>query len=189
MLKKLSALLMILLLLPCASLAEETGYPKMIPVELTQNVTPLELNKNQKFQAAEGGFSADGMSYHDETLDVQIHKSRAYDTDIYIAYVQIAHPSQLRTQSAKPYPSDATANIIITIKPTITPARIQTSDETKLRVLSFLDKVNSLGSLSSCMQKRDFIQFPTPEKNFLIALPPLPFRAWLPPYKVRVPER
>jgi len=115
MLKKLAILLM-LLLLPCAALAEQATFPKMIPVELTADVTPLLLNENQKYQAAESGFGADGMSYHDDTLDIQVHKSRAYDTDIYIAYVQIAHPSQLRTQSAKPYPSDATVNIMALAK-------------------------------------------------------------------------
>ena len=47
--------------------------------------------------------------YEDETLKVRIESMRAYDTNILIAYVEIADPSQIRTAMAGPYGSTTTA--------------------------------------------------------------------------------
>ena len=59
-----------------------------LPVELfTPGNTPIEEN-----------FTEDG--YRDDTIIVELAKERMYDSDVYIAYVKIATPSQLRTAIA-----------------------------------------------------------------------------------------
>lgn len=50
-------------------------------------------------------FGADGMSYDDGTLSVQIDKTVAFDTNVYYAYVRLTDASQLRTALAGNYPS------------------------------------------------------------------------------------
>lgn len=85
-------------------------FPQMIKVELEKGkYDPLPLEGRAPFAVNEAAFSADGLRYSDETLDVQVHKLRAFDTPLFIAYVQIASPTQLRTEQARPYPSEATA--------------------------------------------------------------------------------
>lgn len=49
--------------------------------------------------------------YHDSTIDVKVYKIRRYDTPIVVAFVQVASPSQLRCELARPYPSQATMRI------------------------------------------------------------------------------
>lgn len=55
--------------------------------------------------------SEDGLRYHDDTLDIQIHKLRAFDTPLFVAYVQLSDVSQFRTEQARKYPSEATARV------------------------------------------------------------------------------
>ena len=52
-------------------------------------------------------FGADGLSYDDGTLQIRIEKDRAYDTNIYYAYVTVTEANQLRTALAGKYPSKA----------------------------------------------------------------------------------
>lgn len=95
----------------CAALCEE-ALPQMEKVTFPEGITftPAENPKNN-FEADEAGYSEDDLRYHDDSLDVQVHHIRAYDTPVIVAFVQIAHPAQLRTEQAKPYPSKATMRI------------------------------------------------------------------------------
>ena len=121
MLRQAAALMLaVALLLSSAALAESLEntfpLPQLVPVELSKDVTPLLLEKNQNYYAAGAGFSEDGLSYHDDSLDIRIHKIRAYDTPVAVAFIQIADASQFRTRSAKPYPSQATTHIMALAK-------------------------------------------------------------------------
>ncbi len=99
--------LMCMLLLGCAS-AEE-ALPQMVKVNFPEGRTiALPFNPKDNYAASEDGFSADRLSYHDDTIDVQVHQIRVYDTPVSVAFVQIADASQLKTEQAKPYPSKTT---------------------------------------------------------------------------------
>ena len=105
-----------LLCLPLAGgFAETTEIPQMQPVTFPSGLTytsPESAEDN--YSANDACFGADGLSYHDDSLDIQVHKFRAYDTTITAAFVQIADARQLRTEQARPYPSETTmrANVI-----------------------------------------------------------------------------
>ncbi len=58
-----------------------------LPVDNTPGRTPIEAN-----------FTESG--YRDDTLIVEMEKRRMFDSDVFIAYVKIATPSQLRTAYA-----------------------------------------------------------------------------------------
>ena len=58
---------------------------------------PHDLFSPGRTPAAEG-FTENG--YRDETIIVEMEQKRLYDSDVYIAYVKIATPSQLRTAVA-----------------------------------------------------------------------------------------
>lgn len=115
MLKKV---LVVLYLLVCcligAALAEETEpLPQMVKVDFPAGAAaPVPRNAKENYAAAESGYSEDGLYYHDDSLDVRLHKLRRYDTDITVAFVQMADPAQLKTELAKPYPSKATIRIL-----------------------------------------------------------------------------
>lgn len=116
--KKLALMLMAVLacmLLSFAALAEEAlpepieGLPQMVRVEFPAGIdytAPAKVSENNK--PSEEGFNEDSSHYHDDSLDVQVHMIRAYDTPCAVAFVQIADPDQLRTEMAKPYPQRAT---------------------------------------------------------------------------------
>ena len=92
----------VLLLCLCAGTAlAETTYPPFEPVELTVGADYAMPKKN--FVPDPACFTENG--YRDDSINVVIHRVRAYDTDMYIAYVQIASPLQLRVEQAKRYPS------------------------------------------------------------------------------------
>lgn len=113
--KKFVALLLALLLMLGCAAAEE--LPQLVKVTFPAiDFTPAEKPTNN-YAAPKANFSEDGMSYHDDSLDVQLHKFHVYNADVTVAFVQIADPDQLRTQQAKPYPSKTTARIDTIAKP------------------------------------------------------------------------
>jgi len=94
---------------------ENTPPDEWPTVELVQFPSEIDYtapeNSKDNFSANPNGFGADGMSYHDDSLDIQVHKIRAYDTTITVAFIQIADPDQFRTELAKPYPSKTTVHL------------------------------------------------------------------------------
>ena len=112
--KFVSLLLALLMLLGCAA-AE--GLPQMVKVTFPAVDYAAPEKPTNNYAANKANFSEDGMSYHDDTLDVQLHKFHVYNADVTVAFVQIADADQLRTQQAKPYPSKTTARIDVIAKP------------------------------------------------------------------------
>ncbi len=113
--KKVVSLLLMLLLLAGCAFAQE--LPQMVKVEFPAVDYTAPEKPTQNHAAPKANFSEDGMSYHDDSLDVQLHKFHVYNADVTVAFVQIADPDQLRTQQAKPYPSKTTARIDTIAKP------------------------------------------------------------------------
>ena len=112
MMKNRLCLALVCLLL-CAfgcAFAQE-ALPAMQPVTFPQAQLSVPADSKDNYPADKACFSEDGMSYHDDTLDVQVHMIRMHDTPVCVAFVQIADPAQLRTEQAKPYPSKATMRI------------------------------------------------------------------------------
>ncbi|MBP3540916.1 MAG: phosphodiester glycosidase family protein [Clostridia bacterium] len=99
--------------LPAVGEELEDTYPlpTMTPVEFPDYVQPLPIKEDMKYVGNPACFSEDGFSYHDDSLDVKVHKIRVYDTPVAVAFVQIAHPSQLRTEQARKYPSQTTIGV------------------------------------------------------------------------------
>ena len=101
-------------LLAASAVAEEAlpepneGLPQLVKVDFAAVDYTAPAKPSNNFKPNPEGFSEDGMSYHDESLDVQVHMIRVYDTPCAVAFVQIADPEQLRTELAKPYPQKAT---------------------------------------------------------------------------------
>ena len=103
----------LLCMLVCAlllgnALAEE-ALPQMQKVTFPQGAASAIPEKaKENFSANDSGYGSDNLSYHDDTLDVQLHSIRVYDTSVMVAFVQIASPDQIRTEQAKAYPSKTT---------------------------------------------------------------------------------
>jgi len=91
--KTLLCLLLLMLLAAGAALGEGL---EPIPLSAESGPFPSEVN-----------YLADGRGYKDESIDVRVSRVRAYDTDITIARVKIADPSQIRTAMAGRYGSTA----------------------------------------------------------------------------------
>lgn len=103
--------ILISLLLAFGAVAEE-ALPQMIPVTFPEGrASAVPENAKDNYEPSQGAYSEDGMAYHDDTLDVQLHMIEAYDTSIAVAFVQIATPEQLRTEQAKRYPSKTTVRV------------------------------------------------------------------------------
>ncbi|MBO5502558.1 MAG: phosphodiester glycosidase family protein [Clostridia bacterium] len=108
------------LLIGCAA-AEEVHIPEPIPAELLPQLVPVTFPEGDDFVRPAkpkdnyipnpAGFSEDGMHYHDDSIDVQAHMIRVYDTPCAVMFVQIADPDQFCTELAKPYPQKATMRI------------------------------------------------------------------------------
>ncbi len=85
-------------------------WPAYAPVTLDHaEVEPLPMDQKPPYAGAESAYLENGSGYLDPTLSVRIEKMHEYDTDIYITWVQIADPTQLRTELNKPYPSKTVA--------------------------------------------------------------------------------
>ena len=103
------ALLMIFLCLPF-SIAET--LPQMEKVTFpTGKTSPLPENPTKNYKANKDFFGEDGLSYHDDSIDIKLHKIRLHDTPIVVAFVQIATAEQLKTEQAKPFPSKTTVRM------------------------------------------------------------------------------
>ncbi len=90
------------------SYAQE-ALPQMQKVTFSEDAgSPVPEDPEDHFSPSEASYSEDGLSYHDDSLDVQLHCIRAYDTDIVVAFVQISQADQMKSELAKPYPSKAT---------------------------------------------------------------------------------
>lgn len=110
---------------PLAIGEEAVDYPAYNPVTLTAQVAPIpyledtpyvphadafvafdptapHAPQNKKYYPAYSG-------YQDGSLSVRVEYTYAYDTTIQLTWVQIAHPSQLRTTTCRPYPSKSVA--------------------------------------------------------------------------------
>lgn len=94
----------------CNALAQEdtSPLPTLIPAELSWN------GEETTSQISEEAYQ--GENYHDASLDVRVYRCRAYQTPVFIAFVQIADPSQLKTEQAQPYPSQTTVNPNMLVK-------------------------------------------------------------------------
>ncbi len=70
------------------------------------------LPENAKtLHSSESGFGDDNLSYHDDSLDIQLHMIHVYDTPVAVAFVQVASAAQLKTEQAKPYPAKTTVRV------------------------------------------------------------------------------
>ena len=84
--------------------AEDYEVRAYVPVELeAESVEPLPMGDKAPYAPLESGYLPDEAGYVDPTISVRIEKMRAYETDIRLVWVQIADPSQLRTEMNKPY--------------------------------------------------------------------------------------
>ena len=113
--KKLVSLLLLLLMLCGCAAAQELPQMEKVVFPAIDYAAPEKPTQN--YTAPKANFSEEGMRYHDDSLDVQLHKFHVYNADVTVAFVQIADPDQLRTQQAKPYPSKTTARIDTIAKP------------------------------------------------------------------------
>jgi len=87
--KRLFALLCLMMLLPTFALAEEA----------------LPLGGPAPYAPVADAYGEDGLSYDDGTLSIRIEFGQAHDSNITYVYVNLKDPSQLRTALAAPYPS------------------------------------------------------------------------------------
>jgi len=94
----LCALLLCVCMLCVPALAEEFGA----------GLEPLPFDDTPSYVAAKENYLPDDKGYEDESLKVNIETIRAYDTNILVARVKIAHPSQIRSAMAGRYGSNTT---------------------------------------------------------------------------------
>lgn len=80
----------------------EEAIPEYEPVKLAAtSVEPLEMGEIAPYAPLKSGFLKNKGGYLDDTISVQIKTTRAYDTKVFLTYVQIADPTQLRTAPAQ----------------------------------------------------------------------------------------
>ena len=79
----------------------EESIPAYEPVVLAaETVEPLELGEIAPYEPIESAYLPDDSGYLDDTISVRIQTMRAYDTKVFLTYVQIADATQLRTAPA-----------------------------------------------------------------------------------------
>lgn len=110
----LAILLLLALLVPAGTpvvIAEAApAYPAYVPQTLTAtDVEAIPYDAQTPYAPHRSGYLPDDAGYVDPSISVRIETMRAYDTTIMLVWVQIAHPSQLRAQLYRPYPSKKTA--------------------------------------------------------------------------------
>ena len=99
--------------LPVAGAEGLDTVPVYEPVTLAATeVTPLSYEDKAPYEPHASGYLADDAGYLDDTLSVRIESFRCYDTDMRVAWVAIADPSQLRSASVATFPSKKTMNAI-----------------------------------------------------------------------------
>ena len=107
----LCVLLLLTVLIPSGGVLLD-AYAEELPVfeKVTlEKAVSLPTEGLAPYLPGESGYGEDDLSYRDDSIHVRIIKTRAYDTPVYIAFVQIADASQLRTEQAQRYPSKAVA--------------------------------------------------------------------------------
>lgn len=110
----LAVLALLILLVPSAApvaVAEDsTAYPVYEPQTLTaSDVAAIPYDKATPYAPHKDAYLPDDAGYVDPSISVRIETMRAYDTTVMLAWIQIAHPSQLRAALYRPYPSTKTA--------------------------------------------------------------------------------
>lgn len=73
-----------------------------------EGLAPLPFDDSPGPALKEENFLPDHGGYQDESLSVRIETIRKHDTTILVAYVEVAHPSQIRTAMADKYGSTRT---------------------------------------------------------------------------------
>ena len=110
--KTLAALLAALLLPLGASAADRIPAPvepPEAPAVSAEGLSPLPLNVPAPY-APQGEASAD--SYTDGSITVRTRVIRLFETNITVAWIEVADPSQLRTALAAPYPAKRRATAL-----------------------------------------------------------------------------
>ena len=102
--------LLLLALTAGAALAQDAALSDLtarmsVPVEWTQTFEPLPIEETVGPMPNPANYLPDNTGYVDESISVRIETIRAYDTTIMVAYIQIQHPSQIRTTMAGRYGS------------------------------------------------------------------------------------
>mgnify|MGYP000084330819 FL=1 len=101
-------LLLALCALPGFSLAESAELPHLEPVTFSDISYEASEDAKNNYKPDSSAFSEDNLSYHDDSIDVKLHRIRVHDTDVVVAFIQIANANQIRSELAKPYPQKAT---------------------------------------------------------------------------------
>ncbi len=101
-------IMLALLMMLCAQACAEETLAAMTermttPIEWTTRYEPLPIEETKGPLPAKDKYLPDNGGYVDESLSVKIETIREYDTTIMVAYVQIQHPSQIRTTMAGRY--------------------------------------------------------------------------------------
>ena len=82
--------------------AETETIPVVEPVTLNATeVQPLPFGEVAPYAPIPSAFLENDAGYLDDTISVRIETMRAYDTKIFLTYIQIADASQFRTAAAK----------------------------------------------------------------------------------------
>ena len=99
------------------AIGEETALPTYAPITLPlTDATSIDYQEKTPYAPHQDGFLPDNAGYDDDSLHVKVEKFRVHDTDCLAVWVQIASPTQLRTELNKPYPSKATAKASVIAK-------------------------------------------------------------------------
>lgn len=101
-------LLLALCALPGFSLAESAELPHLEPVTFSDISYEASEDAKNHYKPDSSAFSEDNLSYHDDSIDVKLHRIRVHDTDVVAAFIQIANANQICSELAKPYPQKAT---------------------------------------------------------------------------------
>ncbi len=87
----------------------EDALPQMVKVTFPPgNANFPPVNAKDHYNASESGYSEDRLSFHDDSLDIQLHMIRVHDTPVVVAFVQIANAAQMKTELSRPYPYKTT---------------------------------------------------------------------------------
>ena len=102
---------------PLAVAEEFTEYPVYEPVTLPLTDVPtIDYQADTLYAPHADAYLPDETGYLDDSLSIRIEEFRAYDTTCLAAWIQVASPTQLRTELNKPYPSKSTAKASVIAK-------------------------------------------------------------------------
>lgn len=99
------------------AMAESAPLPTYTPVTLQGTaVAPIDYRSKTPYAPNADAYLPNRGGYLDDSISVRVETMRAYDTTIQLTWVTILHPSQLRTELCKPYPSKAVARADVIAK-------------------------------------------------------------------------